>query len=155
MSQVTMNTVTDIERENLRRCIDEIKEPIGARNWDPDPKIIAHIKTLGMPERLTRIKTRLRESVPTLYIKDRGRLVTESYMATEGEDANVRQAKALAHILEEYPVYIREDELIVGAMGPTPRAALWFPEIVDWLVDEMHFDVHTLFLSTTLTWQLP
>ena len=34
--KITMYTVTDAEYENLNRCMEELPDPIGARNWDPD-----------------------------------------------------------------------------------------------------------------------
>ena len=137
MKNISMKTVTKEEYENLERCMEELPDPIGARNWEPDNTIIEKIKKMQKTERLSKLRERVLDSKQQLYIKERGKLVTESYKATEGEDANIRQAKALAHILENYPVYIREDELIVGSVTPTPRGCLWFPEICDWLIDEI------------------
>ena len=112
MKNISMKTVTKEEYENLERCMEELPDPIGARNWEPDNTIIEKIKKMQKTERLSKLRERVLDSKQQLYIKERGKLVTESYKATEGEDANIRQAKALAHILENYPVYIRKDELI-------------------------------------------
>lgn len=135
--KITMFTVTDAEYENLNRCMEELPDPIGARNWDPDYKVIDQIKNLEKTKRLITLRNRILDSKQQLYIKERAKLVTESYQATEGEDANIRQAKALAHVLENYPVIIRDDEIIVGSVTPTPRGCLWFPEVCDWLINEI------------------
>jgi formate C-acetyltransferase len=45
---------------------------------------------------------------------DRARLVTESYKATEGEAIALRRAKAIAHFIENAPIAIFDEELIVG-----------------------------------------
>jgi len=39
---------------------------------------------------------------------ERDRLLTESYKATEGEPMVLRRAKALAHILENMPIFINQ-----------------------------------------------
>lgn len=52
----------------------------------------------------------------------RARLLTESYMNTEGEPVIIRRAKAFAHILTYLPITIRPEELIVGSttLAPPP-----------------------------------
>ena len=138
MDEIRMDTVTAAERENLERCAAEWPNPIGARNWnDVSSELIEKIKQLPRSERITKLRNRVLDSRQQLYIRERGRLVTESYKATEGEDANIRQAKSLAHVLENYPIYLRDDELIAGSVTPTPRGCLWFPEITDWLINEI------------------
>ena len=47
----------------------------------------------------------------------RAKLITESYKETENEPMIIRRAKAFAHILENIPIIIREDELVVGSQG--------------------------------------
>ncbi|MDD4679644.1 MAG: pyruvate formate lyase family protein, partial [Clostridia bacterium] len=129
--------ITPMEKENLERCIAEFDDPIGARNWNPDPQIIEQIKNLEFGDRLNAIREEIRTTMPVLKIKDRAKPVLESYKETEGEDQGLRQAKALARVLREIPVVIRDHELIVGSLTKEVRGALWFPEIVDWLVDEL------------------
>lgn len=137
MKELDMSMVTDAEYENLENCVKENPDPIGARNWKTDQTIIEKIKKLKRTERLTTLRNRLLDSKQQLYIKERGKLVTESYKETIGEDQNVRQAKALKHVLDNYPIYIRSDELIAGSITPTPRGCLWFPEVSDWLINEI------------------
>ncbi|MBW1819106.1 MAG: pyruvate formate lyase family protein, partial [Deltaproteobacteria bacterium] len=59
---------------------------------------------------------------------ERSRLLTESYKMTEGEPMVLRRAKALAHILRNMPVYIEEDQLIVGNYAESPQHLVHFIE---------------------------
>jgi pyruvate formate-lyase/glycerol dehydratase family glycyl radical enzyme len=54
---------------------------------------------------------------------------TKSYMETEGESEVIRRAKALAKVLENLPIYIDDDELIVGRSTSKERGGMLFPEI--------------------------
>jgi choline trimethylamine-lyase len=54
---------------------------------------------------------------------------TKSYEETEAQPEITRRAKALAKVLEQLPVEIAEDELIVGMTTAKQRGALIFPEI--------------------------
>ncbi|MBR3993978.1 MAG: glycyl radical protein [Clostridia bacterium] len=70
---------------------------------------------------------------------DRAVLLTESYMQTEGEPIVIRRAKAFKNILENIPVTIRPDELVVGSATVAPRSCQVFPEFsFEWL--EAEFD---------------
>ncbi|MBQ5841083.1 MAG: glycyl radical protein [Clostridia bacterium] len=70
---------------------------------------------------------------------DRGVLITESYRQTEGQPIVTRRSKAFYHILENLPVTIRPDELIVGSATVAPRSCHVFPEFsFSWL--EAEFD---------------
>lgn len=59
---------------------------------------------------------------------DRARLITESYKETEGQPVVLRHALGLKKILEELPVIIRENELIVGTATIQQRSCQMFPE---------------------------
>ena len=70
---------------------------------------------------------------------DRAVLLTESYKQTEGEPIVTRRAKAFAHICENLPIVIRDEELIVGSATKVARGCQVFPEYsFDWL--EAEFD---------------
>ncbi len=70
---------------------------------------------------------------------DRGVLITESYRSTEGEPIVTRRSKAFYHILENIPITIRPEELIVGSASKAPRGCQVFPEFsYKWL--ELEFD---------------
>lgn len=78
-------------------------------------------------DRIGRLRSRLVGKKPKVYV-DRAKLYTEAMKATEGEPMVLRQAKALKHVLENVPVLIFEDELIVGAMVKDPPGAIVYPE---------------------------
>ena len=61
---------------------------------------------------------------------ERARLLTESMMSTEGQPMVLRWAKALAHILENHPIHIEDDEMLVGSAGPPGRYAVVYSELV-------------------------
>lgn len=69
---------------------------------------------------------------------DRAVLLTESYKQTESEPIVKRRALAFAHILENIPITIRDNELIVGSASKAPRGCQVFPEYsYQWLLDEL------------------
>lgn len=86
---------------------------------------------------------RIPHLVENLYAKPpeiesaRAVLMTESYQKTEDEPIIMRRAKAFAHVLENIPIVIREEELIVGSSTIAPRGAQTFPEFSwEWLEEE-------------------
>ncbi len=69
---------------------------------------------------------------------DRAELMTESFKRTEGLPMIERKAKAFRHILENLPVTIRPEELIVGSTTVRPRSCQTFPEFsFAWLEGEL------------------
>lgn len=70
---------------------------------------------------------------------ERACLVTESFKTTEELPTVLRKAKAFAHVLENIPIVIRDEELIVGNLTKSPRSTQVFPEYSNqWL--EAEFD---------------
>jgi pyruvate formate-lyase/glycerol dehydratase family glycyl radical enzyme len=68
---------------------------------------------------------------------ERAKLVTASYKETEGLPTPIRRAKAFEKIVTEIPIYIDEDQLLVGDFGSRPMAAEWHPEYaVEWVVKD-------------------
>ena len=61
----------------------------------------------------------------------RSRLLTESYKATDGEAMVLRRAKALAHVLENMNIFIRDWERIVGHQTSRPEG-LHHPIEMNW-----------------------
>ena len=59
---------------------------------------------------------------------ERARLLTESFSQTEGQKQVLRQAKALAHILNNLSVHIHPDELLVGNITSKFLGAGVYPE---------------------------
>ncbi|MDO4307791.1 MAG: glycyl radical protein [Eubacteriales bacterium] len=87
--------------------------------------------------RITRLVDNLYAKMPVIE-SARARLITESYMATEGQPIITRRAEAFAHILRHIPIIIRDEELIVGSSTLAPRGCQTFPEFsYQWLEDEL------------------
>lgn len=86
--------------------------------------------------RIDRLKEELFRSMPAIEA-ERAVLLTESYQATEGELMTTRRAKAFEHILQQIPITIRPQELIVGSATVRPRSCQVFPEFsYEWLAEE-------------------
>jgi formate C-acetyltransferase len=67
---------------------------------------------------------------------DRARLVTESYKETDGQPWVIRVAKAVVHLCEHFPIYIKPGELIVGDPNSSPDELRWHPEIAAHFMSE-------------------
>ena len=89
-------------------------------------------------DRIDRLVANLFARMPEIE-SARAKLVTESYKSTENEPMIIRRAKAFAHILENIPIIIREEELVVGSSSLAPRGCQTYPEFsYEWL--EAEFD---------------
>ncbi len=87
-------------------------------------------------ERITKLVEDLYAKMPEIE-SARAVLITESYRQTEGEPMIIRRAKAFAHILENLPIVIRDQELIVGSTTIAPRGCQTYPEFsYEWLEEE-------------------
>ena len=92
----------------------------------------------GVSPRVARLRESLFAKMPEVE-SARALLVTESYRATESEPIVTRRAKAFAHILDNIPIAIRADELVVGSTTLAPRSCQTYPEFsFAWL--EAEFD---------------
>ena len=91
-------------------------------------------------EKSSRIKgliDNLYEKMPEIE-SSRAKLVTESYKMTENLPIIKRRSAALAHILRNIPIVIRDGELIVGSATVAPRGCQVFPEYsYEWLLSEL------------------
>lgn len=87
--------------------------------------------------RTERLKKRLLDTVPEVDC-ERMRLVTESYKMTEGEEIQIKRAKAFKYITENMTLRIMPDELIVGNNGRYIKGGVLFPENnVNWIEDDL------------------
>jgi pyruvate formate-lyase/glycerol dehydratase family glycyl radical enzyme len=75
-----------------------------------------------------RLWLKLLDSRDTRVSLWRARLLTESWKETEGLPQPLRRAKAFAKIVTEIPVFIDEEQLIVGDFGAWLSAPEWHPE---------------------------
>lgn len=89
-------------------------------------------------ERIPKLVENLYAKLPEIEAA-RAILLTESYQETQGQPVITRRAKAFAHILDNIPIIIREDELVVGSTTIAPRGCQTYPEFsFEWL--EAEFD---------------
>lgn len=83
--------------------------------------------------RTERLKKRLLDTVPEVD-SERMRLITEAYKLTEGEEIQIRRAKAFKYIVENMTLRIMPDELVVGNNGRYIKGGVLFPENnVNWI----------------------
>lgn len=84
-----------------------------------------------------RIWNSLRELRDTASVSiERARLVTRAFLETEGEPLPIRRAHAFETIMREIPIFINDEQLIVGDFGARPMAPEFFPDLASsWLVD--------------------
>ena len=88
----------------------------------------------------------LRDTAPVSI--DRARLITKAFRETEGQPLILRRAKAFEAIMDEIPIFINDEQLIVGDFGSHAMAPEFFPDLApDWIVDseedakyQRHFD---------------
>ena len=85
--------------------------------------------TLEIPktDRIPKLVEHLYAKMPEIE-SARARLITESYKETEALPIVMRRAKAFEHILDNIPIIIRENELIVGSTTIAPRGCQTYPE---------------------------
>ena len=91
---------------------------------------------LDKSPRIQRLIDHLYSSTPEIEA-DRAELITESYKETEGLPIIKRRSAAFRHIVENIPIVIRPEELIVGSNTIVPRGCQTFPEYsFEWLETE-------------------
>ncbi len=97
-----------------------------------------YAKEVAKSDRIPRLVEHLYAKMPEIEAA-RAVLITESYQQTEGEPMIIRRAKAFEHILDNIPIIIRDEELIVGSTTIAPRGCQTYPEFSwEWL--EAEFD---------------
>jgi pyruvate formate-lyase/glycerol dehydratase family glycyl radical enzyme len=90
-----------------------------------------HAETISTPDYSERIE-RMREQIISQSHEiciERAELVTESYKKTKGEPPTIRFAKAIAYVLENMQLKIREDEFLVGNRITKLVGTALFPEV--------------------------
>ena len=82
-------------------------------------------------EKLTRGQRLWRKACETRPVKfslERVKLLTASYKETEGLPTPIRRAKAFEKILNELPIFIPDEQLLVGDFVSSPSAQEWYAE---------------------------
>ncbi len=95
-----------------------------------------YTENIAKSPRIDRLKEALFAKAPEIEV-ERAVLLTESYKNTEGMPTITRRAKAFRHIVENLPIVIHEDELVVGSATKSQRSCQIFPEFsFQWIADE-------------------
>ena len=69
---------------------------------------------------------------------DRAELVTQAYKDHPGESQEIKCAYGIKYTLEKSPLYLYDDELLVGGLGCDKKGAPVHPEYgLNWVCDEM------------------
>ncbi|MEM2256410.1 MAG: pyruvate formate lyase family protein [Candidatus Bathyarchaeia archaeon] len=87
-------------------------------------------------ERIERLISKIRKEKFPLCV-EKARLITESWEQTEGEPEIIRGAKAWAHVLDNIPIFIDDDEMIVGEGASKPWGVEIDPFLGIWNEDEI------------------
>ncbi len=96
-----------------------------------------YTEDIQVSPRIERLRDALFAKMPEIEA-DRAVLVTESYKETEGLPIHTRRAKAFKKILENIPITIRDEELVVGSATKAPRGCQMFPEFsFEWMEAEL------------------
>lgn len=97
---------------------------------------IFDFKEIPKSDRIDLLKEDLYMKMPEIE-SSRAILLTESYKETEGMPIIKRRSAAFRHILENIPIVIRYNELVVGSATLAPRGCQVFPEYsFEWLENE-------------------
>ncbi len=90
-----------------------------------------------LSDRVKRVRARYRDTVPYLDI-ERYRLVTEFYMNNRNVEGPPKRALNFKNLCEKMPIYVREDELIVGSYTASFKASALYPEYsIRWIIPEL------------------
>ncbi len=97
---------------------------------------VFNFKEIAKSKRIDMLKDALFASTPQIE-SSRAVLLTESYKQTEGLPIIKRRSAAFRHILENLPIIIRYNELVVGSTTMNSRSCQVFPEYsYKWLEEE-------------------
>ncbi|UWG99058.1 formate C-acetyltransferase/glycerol dehydratase family glycyl radical enzyme [Dehalobacter sp. DCM] len=88
--------------------------------------------------RVNKILAKTQKTTNGVIVTDRALLVTETYKKYAGSPQIIKCAEGVSSMLRNVPIYVYEDELIVGNLGCDKKAAPVFPEFgLNWIVEEM------------------
>lgn len=90
-----------------------------------------------MTERVERMRAAYRDTVPYVDVT-RYRLVTDFYMSNRNVTGNLKRALNFKNMCENIPIFIRDDELIVGSYTEKFKASALYPEYsIRWIIPEI------------------
>ncbi len=94
-----------------------------------------------MTDRVQRVREMYRTTTPFIDTW-RYRLVTDFYKTHRSLRGNLKRALNFANLCENLPIWIRDDELIVGTYTETFKASALYPEYgLNWLIPELEADL--------------
>lgn len=95
-----------------------------------------YTQEISKSDRIPRLVAHLYAKMPEIE-SARAKLITESYRKTEDKPVIMRRALAFEHILDNIPIIIRDEELVVGSTTIAPRGCQTYPEFsYKWLEAE-------------------
>ena len=92
-------------------------------------------KQYGCTPRVEKARDRVLHCKPSIDL-ERAKIVTDSFMETEGDPVAMRHAKAFREQCRRKNIFIQEDELIIGSPGSVIRAGNLAPDTKWQLVGE-------------------
>ena len=98
---------------------------------NPSPaQVIKGLKAEPSPcsSRIQQARDRLLRTMPSIDL-ERAKLMTESFMKTEGESIVTRKAKAFREQCQRKTIFIQDGELIIGTPGSRIRAGMLSPDV--------------------------
>lgn len=91
-----------------------------------------------MNERVRKLREAVLPGKKYHICSEKGRLITESFKQTDRQPEILRNANALAYVLDNIPIFIQDGELIVGNSASKPRGieftdlyGIWTDEEID------------------------
>ena len=91
-------------------------------------------------ERIKRMKESFIQTRANMSV-ERAKILTASYLENESAPIELKRARGLADILRRIPIFIEEDELLVGHPAASKRGAEVFPERhMDWVYNIEEFE---------------
>ena len=91
-------------------------------------------------ERVNRLRKLFLEKEFNVDVK-RAEIITEVYKNNPDLSPLLKTSKFLTEILKTIPLFIHDDELIVGDIAAPPKSAPIYPEFsVSWILDELDGD---------------
>jgi len=91
-----------------------------------------------MNGRIERLRRECIETMPSVS-GERARLLTAFYreLDTEATPVPTQRAQAFRFLLENQPIHIGDDELIIGERGPSPKSTPTYPELCCHTLDDL------------------
>jgi len=98
---------------------------------------LEYIRNIGRTNRISSLREKT-FSFPRYLSADQAKIITRIYQENEASPVSLKRAMALAASLEEMPISIDPQELLVGNRTPEIRAGVIFPEAgISWIAREL------------------